>query len=105
MVMFSLIVKTAAAADGLLPSGDNLRRFLNYFTLERGLVIGATVALASLLLAGYSLYFWISSGLSQLDPRQVMRVVIPALTFGVIGMETMFSSFALSFLRWKIDPS
>ncbi|HUH94223.1 MAG TPA: glycosyltransferase family 2 protein [Casimicrobiaceae bacterium] len=103
MVMFSLIVKTAAAADGLLPSGSNFRRFLDHFTLERGLVLGTAMLIAGLSLAGYSLFLWVSTGLSQLDPRQVMRVVIPSLTFSVIGMEIMFSSFALSFLRWKIN--
>jgi len=103
MVMFSLIVKTAAAADGLLPSGSNFRRFLDHFTLERGLVLGTAMLIAGLCLAGYSLFLWVSTGLSQLDPRQVMRVVIPSLSFSVIGMEIVFSSFALSFLRWKID--
>lgn len=103
MVMFSLIVKTAAAADGLLPSGSNFRRFLGHFTLERGLLIGAAMVLAGFGLAGYSLFLWISAGLSELDPRQVMRVVIPSMTFCVAGMEIVFSSFALSFLRWKID--
>jgi hypothetical protein len=32
-----------------------------------------------------------------------MRLVIPSLTSSVAGMEVIFSSFALSFLRWKID--
>jgi len=103
MVMFSLIVKTAAAADGLLPSGSNFRRFLGHFTLERGLVIGAAMLVFGIGLAGYSLYLWVSAGLSELDPRHVMRVAIPSLTFSLMGMEIIFSSFALSFLRWKID--
>ena len=105
MGLFSVIVKTAAAANDLLPSGSNFRRFLTYFTLERGIAIGGVVALAGFALAGYSLSLWISAGLSEMEPRHVMRVVIPSLTLSVIGMEIMFASFVLYFLKWNIDAA
>ena len=103
MAMFSLIVKTAAAAQGMLPAGSNFRRFVRHFTLERGLVIGAAIALAGFVLAAYSLSMWMSAGLSELEPRHVMRVVIPSLTLSIIGIEIMFSSFVLHFLVWNLD--
>jgi glycosyltransferase involved in cell wall biosynthesis len=105
MGLFSMIVKTAAAANDLLPSGSNFRRFLAYFTLERGIAIGGVTTLAGFILAGYSLSLWVSAGLSEIDPRQVMRVVIPSLTLSVIGMEIIFSSFVLYFLKWNIDAA
>jgi glycosyltransferase involved in cell wall biosynthesis len=103
MAMFSLIVRTAAAAQGMLPAGSNFRRFVRHFTLERGLVIGAAIALAGFVLAAYSLSMWMSAGLSELEPRHVMRVVIPSLTLSIIGIEIMFSSFVLHFLVWNLD--
>jgi hypothetical protein len=103
MVVFSLIVKTAAAAQGMLPAGSNFRRFVRHFTLERGLVLGAAIALAGFVLAAYSLSMWMSAGLSELEPRHVMRVVIPSLTLSIIGIEIMFSSFVLHFLVWNLD--
>jgi hypothetical protein len=105
MVMFSFIVKTAAATHGLLPSGGNFRRFLAYFTLERGIAAGGSLILIGMILAGYSLSLWISAGLSEIDPRQVMRVVIPSLTLSVLGLEMIFSSFVIYFLKWNIDPA
>lgn len=103
MAVFSLIVKTAAAAQGMLPAGSNFRRFVRHFTLERGLVLGAAIALAGFVLAAYSLSMWMSTGLSELEPRHVMRVVIPSLTLSIIGIEIMFSSFVLHFLVWNLD--
>lgn len=103
MAVFSLIVKTAAAAQGMLPAGSNFRRFVRHFTLERGLVLGAAIALAGFVLAAYSLSMWMSAGLSELEPRHVMRVVIPSLTLSIIGIEIMFSSFVLHFLVWNLD--
>ena len=103
MAVFSLIVKTAAAAQGMLPAGSTFRRFVRHFTLERGIVLGAAIALAGFVLAAYSLSLWMSTGLSELDPRHVMRVVIPSLTLSIIGIEIIFSSFVLHFLIWNLD--
>ncbi|HEV3241026.1 MAG TPA: glycosyltransferase [Casimicrobiaceae bacterium] len=103
MGLFSLFVKTAAAAHGLLPSGDNFRRFVRHFTLERGIAIGAMSSVVGIGLATYSLSIWINAGFSEIDPRQVMRVAIPSLTLLIIGIEIIFSSFVLYFLVWNLD--
>src|SRR5215475_4180179 len=103
MVFFSMFVKTAAAAQGMLPAGSNFRRFLANFTLERGLILGAAIALAGFILAGYSLSIWVSAGFSEIDPRHVMRVVIPSLTLSIVGVEILFSSFVLYFLVWNLE--
>jgi len=105
MVFFSLFVKTAAAAQGMLPAGSTFRRFLASFTLERGLVLGGAIALAGFVLAAYSLSIWISAGFSEIDPRHVMRVVIPSLTLSIVGVEILFSSFVLYFLVWNLEAS
>jgi len=105
MVFFSMFVKTAAAAQGMLPAGSNFRRFLANFTLERGLILGAAIALAGFILAGYSLSIWVSAGFSEIDPRHVMRVVIPSLTLSIVGVEILFSSFVLYFLVWNLEAS
>lgn len=104
MGLFSLFVKTAAAARGLLPSGDNFRSFVAHFTLERGILLGGSVAISGLLLAAYSLSIWINADFSEIEPRHVMRVVIPSLTLSIMGIEVIFSSFVLYFLLWNLEP-
>jgi glycosyltransferase involved in cell wall biosynthesis len=103
MIIFSVLVKTAAATRGVLPSGSNFRRFVSGFSLERGIVVGIVVALAGFILAAYSLWIWIGTGFSALEPRDVMRIAIPSLTLSVIGIELVLSSFVLSFLMWNLD--
>jgi hypothetical protein len=105
MVFFSAFVKTTAAAHGMLPSGSNFRRFLAHFSLERGVAIGVATALGGVVLAGYSLSIWASTGFAEIDPRQVMRVVIPSLTLSVVGIETIFSSFVLYFFVWNLEAT
>jgi glycosyltransferase involved in cell wall biosynthesis len=103
MIIFSVLVKTAAATHGVLPSGSNFRRFVSGFSLERGIVLGVVVALAGFILAAYSLWIWVRTGFSALEPRDVMRIAIPSLTLSVIGIELVLSSFVLSFLMWNLD--
>jgi len=105
MIIFSVLVKTAAAAHGVLPSGSNFRRFVSRFSLERGIVLGVVVAVAGFILAAYSLWIWVSTGFSALEPRDVMRIAIPSLTLSVIGIELVLSSFVLSFLMWNLDDN
>ena len=103
MIIFSVLVKTAAATHGVLPSGSNFRRFVSGFSLERGIVLGGVVALAGFILAAYSLWIWVRTGFSALEPRDVMRIAIPSLTLSVIGIELVLSAFVLSFLMWNLD--
>ena len=103
MIIFSVLVKTAAATHGVLPSGSNFRRFVSGFSLERGIILGIVVALAGFILAAYSLWIWVRTGFSALEPRDVMRIAIPSLTLSVIGIELVLSSFVLSFLMWNLD--
>ncbi len=103
MIIFSVLVKTAAATHGVLPSGSNFRRFVSGFSLERGIVLGVVVALAGFILAAYSLWIWVRTGFSALEPRDVMRIAIPSLTLSVIGIELVLSAFVLSFLMWNLD--
>ncbi len=90
MVIFSVFVKTAAAAHGVLPSGSNFWAFVSRFSLERGIVLGAGVALAGFVLAGYPLWIWISSDFSDLEPRDIMRIPFRRLTLSVIGIESFY---------------
>ena len=98
-----MFVKAAGVAQGLLPFGRAFGDFVARFTLERGAVLGGVLTLAGFVLAVWSLSLWMSAGLADIDPRRVMRIVIPSLTLTIIGVQLMFSSFVLHFLLWNLD--
>ena len=103
MGLFSLLVKASGVAQGVLPGGHTYNRFVAHFSLERGALLGLLLALGGFALAVYSLSIWMSTGLSDLDPRQVMRIAIPSLTLMVTGMEILLFSLVLNFLMWNVD--
>ena len=100
-MLFAAFVKGAGVAQGLLPPGRAYEGLVSGFTLERGALAGAVTMLAGIALAGWSLSLWMSAGLADIDPRRVMRIVIPSLTLTIAGIELVFSSFVLHFLLWN----
>jgi hypothetical protein len=76
-----------------------LARFLRVFTLERGILLGSSLAFAGLGLAVYSVQsWWTDARLAALDPATMMRVAIPSVTLTLAGAEIVFASFLLSFI-------
>lgn len=98
LVLFSLLARTVGVLKHVLPMSPPLARFLNVFTLERGIMLGLSLGLAGLGLAVYSVLNWAHAHLAALDPTTMMRVAIPSVTLMLAGAEIIFSSFLLEFI-------
>jgi hypothetical protein len=98
LVLFSLVARTVGVVKNLLPMTPNLARFLRLFTLERGILLGASIGLAGLALAAYSVDTWARARLGALDPVSVMRITIPSVTLMLAGGEILFASFLLGLI-------
>ena len=98
LVLFSLVARTIGVLKDALPMTPALARFLRIFTLERGIVVGLTLALAGFALAVYSVVSWAQARLGALDPVTMMRVAIPSVTLMLAGAEIVFASFVLGFI-------
>jgi hypothetical protein len=100
-MLFSLIAKTFAIAEGLLPADRRVERFAWVLPLERGLVVGlGSVALGGLLLAA-ALNQWRVRDFGRLNYAETMRVVVPGITLAVLGYQTVLSCFFLSLLGMR----
>jgi glycosyltransferase involved in cell wall biosynthesis len=100
LVLFALLTRAVGVLKRVLPTTPAFTRFLAAFSLEKGIILGLVVFLAGLAFAAYSVALWSDAGLARLEPREIMRIVIPSVTLLVAGAEVMFASFILSF----IDP-
>lgn len=86
---------TYAIRQGLLRY-DNLTLFFKRnFNLERGILLGGVVFLAGFLIQSFIFVEWFSS---NFGPLYRIRESIVAMTFLVIGLQTIFSSFFISLL-------
>jgi hypothetical protein len=98
LVLFSLVARTIGVVKKLLPITPSLARFLNVFSLERGILLGLSLSSAGLALAAYSVDTWARVRLEALDPEAMMRVAIPSVTLILSGAEIIFASFILGFI-------
>jgi hypothetical protein len=101
VIAFFFFSKTYAVNAELDPDKAWLEKMNRLFSLERGIVSGAIIFLFGIILTIYSLLTWNSYSFGHLDPSHMLRLVIPSVTFLVIGIQLIFYSFFLSILGFK----
>jgi glycosyltransferase involved in cell wall biosynthesis len=97
-VTFSVFARAFAATEGLLPPNKNMERFFRIVTLEVGLTVGILLFLAGIGLSVYTIAFWSGKSFGALSTSSTIRLVVPAATLMILGLETMLASFFLSIL-------
>jgi glycosyltransferase involved in cell wall biosynthesis len=99
LIWCSILAKTFAITEGILPPNANLERFTRTMNLERLLMLSAAMALVGstivLGLAGQ----WASTGFGPLNYATSMRWIIPAVGMIALSVQCAASSFLLSVLR------
>jgi glycosyltransferase involved in cell wall biosynthesis len=95
-ILFSVFTKTFAILEGLLPEDKRLNRLWRVITLETGVLLGLSLVVAGLVGSIVALSDWGATSFGALDPKQVLRVVIPAALALSLGSQIVLSSFFLS---------
>ena len=97
-ILFATFSRIYAANMGLIPQHRILDRLFDYLTLEVGLIGGAVLLAVGLAGSMYSVILWDQRSFGAMDPRQLLRLVIPSGVCLALGFQTVLSSFFLSVL-------
>lgn len=97
-ILFAVFTKIFGMTEGLLPQDARMTRLFGILNLERGLLAGAAVMVAGLVLLLGAVNQWRLQGFGPLDYERTMRWVIPGVTLTTVGFQTILSSFFLSVL-------
>ena len=98
LVGFAAFTKVFAIREGLHPADIRFTRLFKYMHLGHGLLVGAAMTIGGLGALAIAFAKWESIGFGRLNPEMSMRIVIPAVVFAAIGVQTVFGSFLLSVL-------
>jgi hypothetical protein len=98
-VLFAAFTQVYAVREGLLPASGVSKRLLRVFRLEIGVGVGLALIALGFGVAAGAVIRWGRSSFGALDPVETMRLVIPAVTAGVIGLQLLLGSFFLSVLQ------
>ena len=99
LITFAIFSKVFAIREGLLPPDRRVLKFVQYLSLESGLIIGGSLLIVGIAGTFYALDFWSGRAFGELNPSTVMRLVIPSVTALALGVQVIFSSFFLSILE------
>jgi len=97
-ILFGVLTKAFAVAEGLLPTTPAVKRFFAVFNLERGLVGGAVVTLLGVALLVAVFARWWAQDFGPLDYRATLRLSIPGAMLTALGVQTILFSFFASIL-------
>jgi glycosyltransferase involved in cell wall biosynthesis len=100
-ISFAVFAKVFAITEGLLPMDSRLERSFRVVTLETGLVCGAILTIAGVVLVLHVMNVWSSEQYRTLDYSRTMRWMIPGALLLVLGAQAILSSFFLSILGLK----
>jgi hypothetical protein len=105
LIAFAVIAKIFAVRTGLHPPAPRLWRLFRYVRLETGLLVGVLFTALGIALGIVAVSQWGLHGFEQLNPRDTMRLVIPAGVLLTLGVETIFVSFLLSALGIDVEDA
>ncbi len=103
LLIFSVFSKVVAMRFGLHPVRKDLAGLLRSFRLEYGLILGTLFLLGGIITSVYSLFYWGAHAFGDLRLADSLRIVVPAATSLVLGIQLVFSSFLLGLLMEEQD--
>jgi glycosyltransferase involved in cell wall biosynthesis len=97
-ILFAVFARVFAMTAGFLPGTPWLRAFVERWELEAGLALGLVLVVAGLLMSIVAIAVWGGTGFEDLDYQDTLRLVVPASTLLVLGVQTLLASFFVSIL-------
>ncbi|MBB6732281.1 glycosyltransferase family 2 protein [Cohnella zeiphila] len=101
LMCFSIFSKLYCVLAGIMPTTNSINRILRKFSVEKGVLAGATLFLLGLVGSVWALAAWGAESFGNLIPGTVMRITIPSLTLVIVGVQTIFSSFLFGVISLK----
>jgi glycosyltransferase involved in cell wall biosynthesis len=98
-ILFAAFARIYATTEGFLPARQWLEDLTQRVTLEAGVLAGLSLIGGGVVLTIVAIAIWGGAGFGPLHYRETLRIVIPASTMLILGVQTVFASFFLSILR------
>jgi len=104
-VVFYGFTKVFAVTQKLLPKSNRYNALFKFINLEKGLILGFLLAIIGISLSIYGLSLWSDEHYGTLETRTTLRIIIPAVTIIIIGVQIVLFSFFFSILGLKDEKN
>jgi glycosyltransferase involved in cell wall biosynthesis len=99
------MTKVFAVTQNLLPKSSRYNSLFRYINLEKGLIIGTILTIIGIVLSIYGFSIWSGNNYGSLETRKTLRIIIPAITTIIIGIQIILYSFFFSILGLKDEKN
>jgi len=104
-VVFYGFTKVFAVTQKLLPKSNRYNALFKFINLEKGLILGFLLVIIGISLSIYGLSLWSDEHYETLETRTTLRIIIPAVTIIIIGVQIVLFSFFFSILGLKDEKN
>ncbi len=100
-ILFYGLTKVYTVENGLLPKSKNYDRQFKFINLEKGLITGVILILIGLTLSFIASSNWYELNFGNITNSKTLRLVIPAITSMLLGVQVILFSLFFSILGLK----
>ncbi len=104
-VVFYGLTKIFAVTQNLLPKSNRYNTLFEYISLEKGLILGTLMIVLGIGLTVYGFSIWSNQQYGPLESSKTLRIIIPAVTVMILGVQTILYSFFFSILGLKDEKN
>lgn len=98
LIGLSVMARRYGVIAGMWPESGLMRRVRNWFTVERACIIGGLMLTAGIAGATTATALWASTGFGGMDPAALMRLTIPSMLLGCIGLQVVVTAFFIGLM-------
>jgi hypothetical protein len=103
-MQFWVFAKIYGAREGIVPPDPWFATLMRRVPLEKSLIAAAVLLLLGLGLAAVALGAWHAEAFGEMNPDQVMRLVIPSATLILLGSQLAYAGLFASLLDIRGTP-
>ena len=103
--VFYGLTKVFAVTHKLLPKSDRYDAIFKFISLEKGIVIGFLFTIIGIILSIFGFSIWSKENFGPLNVTETLRIIIPAVSIIVIGIQIILFSFFFSILGLRNEKN
>src|SRR5690606_32722257 len=100
-ILFYGLTKVFTVENDLLPKSKKYDRIFKFINLEKGLIVGLLLMVSGVILSVSAYTNWQAISFGIINTTAVFRIVIPAVTLLLLGVQIILFSLFFSILGLK----
>jgi len=100
-MLFYGLTKVFTVENELLPKSSKYDKLFQLINLEKGLIIGLLLVIFGVVLSGFAYSNWKELNFGDINNSNTLRIVIPAITSMLLGVQVILFSLFFSILGLK----